>query len=41
MVDRLMHHADVLVLRGDSYRLKGKDKEVMGGRRGQRDVVGF
>ncbi len=30
MVDRLVHHADVVVLRGDSYRLKGKGKEVMG-----------
>lgn len=30
MVDRLVHHAEVVVLRGDSYRLKGKDKEVMG-----------
>jgi DNA replication protein DnaC len=29
MVDRLVHHADVIVLRGDSYRLKGKGKEVM------------
>jgi DNA replication protein DnaC len=30
MVDRLFHHAEVVVLRGDSYRLKGKGKEVMG-----------
>ena len=30
MVDRLVHHAEVLVLRGDSYRLKDKGKEVMG-----------
>ncbi len=30
MVDRLVHHAEVLVLKGDSYRLKGKGKEVMG-----------
>jgi len=29
MVDRLVHHAEVIVLRGDSYRLKGKGKEVM------------
>jgi DNA replication protein DnaC len=28
MVDRLVHHAEVIVLRGDSYRLKGKGKEV-------------
>ena len=30
LVDRLVHHAEVVVLRGDSYRLKGKGKEVMG-----------
>jgi DNA replication protein DnaC len=29
-VDRLVHQAEVVVLRGDSYRLKGKGKEVMG-----------
>lgn len=23
--DRLVHHAEVLVLRGDSYRLKGRE----------------
>jgi hypothetical protein len=28
-VDRLVHHAEVIVLRGDSYRLKGKGKEVL------------
>ena len=28
MVDRLVHHAEVLVLKGDSYRLKGRAKEV-------------
>ncbi len=28
MVDRLVHHAEVIVLRGDSYRLKGKGKEL-------------
>jgi hypothetical protein len=31
LVDRLVHHAEVLVLRGDSYRLKGKGKEVLQG----------
>ena len=31
LVDRLVHHAEVLVLRGDSYRLKGKGKEVLDG----------
>jgi DNA replication protein DnaC len=30
MVDRLVQHAEVIVLKGDSYRLKGKGKEVMG-----------
>ncbi len=25
MIDRLVHHADVLALKGDSYRLKGRD----------------
>jgi len=30
MVDRLVHHAEVIVLKGDSYRLKGKGKEVLG-----------
>ena len=30
-VDRLGLHAEVLVLRGDSYRLKGKGKEVLQG----------
>src|SRR5262245_14562818 len=25
MIDRLVHHAEILALKGDSYRLKGKD----------------
>jgi DNA replication protein DnaC len=29
MVDRLVHHAVVIVLKGESYRLRGKGKEVM------------
>src|SRR5437867_3978717 len=29
LVDRLVHHADVMVLKGESYRLKGKGKEVL------------
>lgn len=29
LVDRLVHHAEVIVLRGESYRLKGKGKEVL------------
>ncbi len=28
MVDRLVHHAEVIVLQGDSYRLKNRAKEV-------------
>lgn len=28
MVDRLVHHAEVIVLKGDSYRLRGKQKEI-------------
>ncbi|HEY3843237.1 MAG TPA: IS21-like element helper ATPase IstB [Acidimicrobiales bacterium] len=29
MVDRLVHHAEVIVLQGDSYRLKDRAKEVL------------
>jgi DNA replication protein DnaC len=29
MVDRLVHHAEVVVLQGDSYRLKDRAKEVL------------
>jgi DNA replication protein DnaC len=25
MIDRLVHHAEVISLKGDSYRLKGKE----------------
>lgn len=25
MIDRLAHHAEILSLKGDSYRLRGKD----------------
>jgi DNA replication protein DnaC len=25
MIDRLVHHAEVLALKGDSYRLKNRD----------------
>lgn len=35
MVDRLVHHAEVIALKGDSYRLKGKGKEVMGSEDGR------
>jgi len=27
MIDRLGHHAEVIVIEGKSYRMKGKDKE--------------
>jgi DNA replication protein DnaC len=33
LVDRLVHHAEIIVLKGDSYRLKGKSKEVMASER--------
>jgi DNA replication protein DnaC len=29
MVDRLVHHSELVVLKGDSYRLRGKHEEVM------------
>ena len=29
LVDRLVHHAEVIVMRGESYRLKGKGKEIL------------
>jgi DNA replication protein DnaC len=25
VIDRLVHHAEILALKGDSYRLQGKD----------------
>jgi DNA replication protein DnaC len=31
MIDRLVHHAEVLVLKGDSYRLRSASKDVLGG----------
>jgi DNA replication protein DnaC len=31
LVDRLVHHAEVIVLKGDSYRLRGKREEVLSG----------
>lgn len=30
MVDRLVHHAEVIVLKGDSYRLRGRKEDVLG-----------
>ena len=35
MVDRLVHHAEILSLKGDSYRLRGKD--LAAGRRAKAD----
>jgi DNA replication protein DnaC len=34
MIDRLIHHAEILSLKGDSYRLKDRD---LGGRPPARD----
>ena len=31
MVDPLVHHAEVIVLKGESYRLRGKREEVLTG----------
>jgi DNA replication protein DnaC len=31
MVDRLVHHAEVIVRKGDSYRLRGKREVVLTG----------
>ncbi len=31
MVDRLVHHAEVIVLKGDSYRRRGNGEEVLTG----------
>ena len=28
MLDRLVHHAEILALKGDSYRLRGKDVDA-------------
>ena len=33
MVDRLIHHAEILSLKGDSYRLKDRDLGPQIGRR--------
>jgi len=35
MVDRLVHHAEVIVLRGDSFRLRDKRQEVLTGEKGR------
>jgi DNA replication protein DnaC len=37
LVDRLVHHAEVIVLKGESYRLRGKGE---GGDRPVRGVIG-
>ena len=28
MIDRLIHHSEILSLKGDSYRLRGKDLDT-------------
>ena len=28
MIDRLVHHAEILALKGDSYRFRGKDLDA-------------
>jgi hypothetical protein len=33
MIDRLIHHAEILSLKGDSYRLRGKDLDARPARR--------
>jgi DNA replication protein DnaC len=30
MIDRLVHHAEIIALKGDSYRLRDKDLEPRG-----------
>jgi DNA replication protein DnaC len=35
LVDRLVHHAEVIVMRGESYRLKGKGRELMQAEQGE------
>jgi hypothetical protein len=32
MIDRLIHHAEIFSLKGDSYRLRGKELSLAGGR---------
>ncbi len=32
MIDRLVHHAEIVSLKGDSYRLRGKELGLQGGR---------
>ncbi len=32
MIDRLVHRAEILSLKGDSYRLRGKELSLAGGR---------
>lgn len=35
MVDRLVHHTEVVVPKGDSFRLRGKRQEVLTGEKGR------
>ena len=35
LIDRLLHHGDVYYLKGESYRLKDKDRSIKQGVRGE------
>ena len=37
MIDRLVHHAEILSLKGDSYRLRGKDLDARIGAKTRRN----
>jgi hypothetical protein len=39
MVDRLVHHAEVIVLKGESYRLRGKREEVLTGEKERNPAI--
>ena len=41
IVDRLVHHAEVIVLKSESYRLRGKREEVLSGAKEHRRVYRF
>ena len=37
MIDRLIHHSEILSLKGDSYRLRGKDLDTRIGHQTRRN----
>ena len=37
MIDRLIHHSEILCLKGDSYRLRGKDLDARTARQTRRN----